>query len=101
MPDPLVVSSMALTAGVTLLLLVSRQLATRGLEAQIQVLKRQVVVWQSMHDHQVASMDRRLLDLEECAARAEEESRIVSLQMQRMSQALRRRETVLAAGGGW
>lgn len=101
MPEPLVVSSIALTAGMTSLLLLSRRLATRGLEAQIQLLKGQVVAWQSMHDHQVASMDRRLLDLEECAARAEEESRIVSLQMQRMSQSLRRRETVLAAGGGW
>lgn len=100
MPEPLMVSSIALTAGITALLLLSRQLATRGLEAQIQLLKGQVVSWQSMHDHHVASMDRRLLDLEECAARAEEESRIVSLQVQRMSQALRRQDAVLA-GGGW
>lgn len=131
MPEPLVVSLVALPAGVLSLVLLSRLLATRDLEAQIRVLEGQVVGWQSMHDHQVASMDRRLLDLEECAARAEEESRMVSLQMQRISQTLQHRvdqlnrqrsgrdavpsgcgsagsyatefdrEAALTAGGGW
>lgn len=88
MPGTLVMGLVALPAGVISLVLLSRLLATRNLEAQIRLLEGQVVGWQSMHDHQVASMDRRLLDLEECAARAEEETRLVSLQMERISHAL-------------
>lgn len=90
MVSPLVTGTLAAGFGVVLSALLLRTLATRDLESQIRGLEEQVVAWQSMHDHQVASMDRRLLDLEECAARAEEESRMVSQQMLRISRAIER-----------
>jgi hypothetical protein len=50
-----------------------------------------VVGWQASHDHQVSSLDRRMRDVEEAAGRAEEEARIVSIQMAELSRNLLRR----------
>jgi TolA-binding protein len=61
------------------------------LQGRLEALNRQVVAWQAAHDHQVASLDRRMRDVEEAAARAEEEARIVSVQMAELTQGLVRR----------
>jgi TolA-binding protein len=61
---------------------------SRDLHQRLDALCRQVVAWQAAHDHQVASLDRRLRDVEIAAARAEEEARIVSVQMAELTQGL-------------
>jgi len=61
------------------------------LQQRLDALYRQVVAWQAAHDHQVASLDRRMRDVETAAARAEEEARIVSVQMAELTQGLCRR----------
>lgn len=58
---------------------------------RLEALHRQVVSWQAAHDHQVESLDRRMRDVEEAAARAEEEARIVSVQMAELTRGLVRR----------
>jgi hypothetical protein len=63
----------------------------RDLRSRVDSLHRQVVAWQAAHDHQVASLDRRMRDVEHAAARAEEEARIVSVQMAELTQGLVRR----------
>jgi hypothetical protein len=63
----------------------------RDLRGRVDSLHRQVVAWQAAHDHQVASLDRRMRDVEQAAARAEEEARIVSVQMAELTQGLVRR----------
>lgn len=63
----------------------------RDLRGRVESLHRQVVAWQAAHDHQVASLDRRMRDVEQAAARAEEEARIVSVQMAELTQGLVRR----------
>jgi hypothetical protein len=88
MPDLLIGGVVALLLGGPATLIVVRVTATRALEEQIAQLEAQVVAWQGMHNHQVASMDKRLADLEECAARAEEEARLVSHQLERISRSL-------------
>lgn len=61
------------------------------LQRRLDALHGQVVAWQAAHDHQVASLDRRMRDVEAAAARAEEEARIVSVQMAELTQGLCRR----------
>jgi len=61
------------------------------LRGRIDALHAQVSSWQSAHDHQVALLDRRMRDVEEAAARAEEEARIVSVQMADLTRSLVRR----------
>jgi outer membrane lipopolysaccharide assembly protein LptE/RlpB len=61
------------------------------LRLRLEALHRLVVAWQAAHDHQVASLDRRMRDVEVAAARAEEEARIVSVQMAELTQNLVRR----------
>ncbi|MGH9209806.1 MAG: hypothetical protein ACRD2C_03895 [Acidimicrobiales bacterium] len=61
------------------------------LHQRLDALYEQVVAWQAAHDHQVASLDRRMRDVETAAARAEEEARIVSVQMAELTQGLCRR----------
>jgi hypothetical protein len=61
------------------------------LEQRLDALYSQVVAWQAAHDHQVESLDRRMRDVETAAARAEEEARIVSVQMAELTQGLVRR----------
>ncbi len=61
------------------------------LETRLDALYSQVVAWQAAHDHQVESLDRRMRDVEHAAARAEEEARIVSLQMADLTEGLVRR----------
>jgi hypothetical protein len=61
------------------------------LERRLDALYSQVVAWQAAHDHQVESLDRRMRDVEVAAARAEEEARIVSVQMAELTQGLVRR----------
>jgi hypothetical protein len=61
------------------------------LRQRLDALCQQVVAWQAAHDHQVASLDRRMRDVEVAAARAEEEARIVSVQMAELTQGLCRR----------
>ena len=63
----------------------------RDLRGRVESLHREVVAWQAAHDHQVASLDRRMRDVEQAAARAEEEARIVSVQMAELTQGLVRR----------
>jgi hypothetical protein len=65
-----------------------RHLGTRGIETRLDVLHRQVMAWQAAHDHQVESIDRRMRDVEASAARAENEARIVSVQMADMTESL-------------
>lgn len=85
-----------LVIGVTLVLVFAgrRMLADPGvgdMRKRLEVLHRQVVAWQAAHDHQVASLDRRMRDVETAAARAEEEARIVSVQMADLTRHLIRR----------
>ena len=85
-----------LAVGVMAAMLVcSRQfLASVGagdLRGRLDALQQQVTAWQAAHDHQVASLDRRMRDVEVAAARAEEEARIVSVQMAELTQGLVRR----------
>lgn len=88
--------TVGLAAGVTLVALYSgRQLlADPGLgdlRTRLDALHRQVISWQAAHDHQVASLDRRMRDVEQAAGRAEEEARIVSMQMVELSRGLAER----------
>lgn len=79
----------------TILYVVSRcllgEFASSELECRLEALYSQVVAWQAAHDHQVESLDRRMRDVETAAARAEEEARIVSVQMAELTQGLIRR----------
>jgi hypothetical protein len=89
-------SVVGLAVGVMAALLVcSRHIlasvATGDLRGRLDALQRQVTAWQAAHDHQVASLDRRMRDVEVAAARAEEEARIVSVQMAELTQGLVRR----------
>jgi len=92
----LLVITAVLMAGVMATVVVGgRQLlADPGLgdvRLRLEALHRQVVAWQAAHDHQVESLDRRMRDVEEAAARAEEEARIVSVQMAELTRGLVRR----------
>jgi hypothetical protein len=60
----------------------------RGIERRLEHLCTQVMGWQAAHDHQVETIDRRLRDVEASAARAENEARIVSVQLADMSRSL-------------
>ena len=62
-----------------------RHFSTHGIEQRLEGLHGQVVSWQAAHDHQVAGIDRRLRDVEASAARAENEARIVSVQLTNLS----------------
>jgi hypothetical protein len=66
----------------------SKHLGTRGIERRLEALYRQVMAWQAAHDHQVESIDRRMRDVESSAARAENEARMVSVQMAEMSESI-------------
>jgi predicted nucleic acid-binding Zn-ribbon protein len=61
------------------------------LRGRLEALREQMEAWQSAHDHQVVTLDRRMADVESAAARAEEEARIVSLQVAELSEGLHRR----------
>lgn len=61
------------------------------LRGRLEALSEQMEAWQSAHDHQVVTLDRRMADVEAAAARAEEEARIVSLQMSDLSEGLSHR----------
>lgn len=65
-----------------------KHLGTRGIERRLEALYQQVMAWQAAHDYQVESIDRRMRDVEASAARAENEARMVSVQMADMSEAL-------------
>jgi hypothetical protein len=65
-----------------------QQLGTSGIEHRLESLCAQVIAWQAAHDHQVESIDRRMRDLESSAARAENEARMVSVQLTDMSRSL-------------
>jgi hypothetical protein len=68
-----------------------RRLGTRGIERRLDALYQQVVAWQAAHDHQVELIDRRMRDVETSAARAENEARMVSVQMAEMSETVKGR----------
>jgi hypothetical protein len=93
-------------AGIPLALLVGRwarrYLDTLGIERRLDQLQAQLHSWQAAHDHQVDNIDRRLNQVEECAARAENEARIVSAQLgeltEMLSARLRQVEHRLARG---
>jgi hypothetical protein len=84
-----------IAGGGTLAVLGGRQVLSdagpRDLHGRVESLHRQVVAWQAAHDHQVASLDRRMRDVEQAAARAEGEAPIVSVQMAELTQGLVRR----------
>lgn len=61
------------------------------LRGRLEALSAQMEAWQSAHDHQVVTLDRRMADVEAAAARAEEEARIVSIQMSDLSEGLTQR----------
>jgi hypothetical protein len=65
-----------------------RHFSTRGIEQRLEGLHGQVLSWQAAHDHQVEGIDRRLQDVEASAARAENEARIVSVQLANLSTSL-------------
>jgi hypothetical protein len=65
-----------------------RHFSTRGIEQRLEGLHGQVVSWQAAHDHQVEGIDRRLRDVEASAARAENEARLVSMQLTNLSSSL-------------
>ena len=67
-----------------------RHLSTQGIEQRLEGLHGQVVSWQAAHDHQVAGIDRRLRDVEASAARAENEARVVSMQLTNLNSSLLR-----------
>jgi hypothetical protein len=66
----------------------AKHLGTRGIESRLETLYSVVVAWQAAHDHQVESIDRRMRDVEASAARAENEARMVSVQMADMSDSI-------------
>jgi uncharacterized coiled-coil protein SlyX len=79
---------MVLVVAVTALAAVMLGLMARGLgrrlshlDAGLSTLTRQVNAGLAAHDHQVASLDRRMQDIEVLAAGAEREARIVSMQL--------------------
>jgi hypothetical protein len=82
-----------------------RHLGTQGIERRLEALCAQVAAWQAAHDHQVESMDRRLRDVEASAARAENEARMVSVQIAGMDRSLVTRldrvQHRLARGASW
>jgi len=61
------------------------------LRGRLEALSAQMEAWQSAHNHQVVTLDRRMADVENAAARAEEEARIVSIQMSDLSEGLTQR----------
>lgn len=65
-----------------------RHFSTRGIEQRLEGLHGQVLSWQAAHDHQVEGIDRRLQDVEASAARAENEARLVSVQLANLSASL-------------
>jgi hypothetical protein len=62
--------------------------AVRALERHLELLHRQVLAWQASHDHQVEMIDRRMREVEASAARAENECRMVFVQVSEMSESL-------------
>lgn len=79
-------------AGIPLAMLVGRvarrYLTTVGIEQRLVELQGQLQAWQVAHDHQVGNIDRRLRHVEDCAARAENEARMVSAQLGELSAVL-------------
>lgn len=65
-----------------------KHLGTRGIERRLETLCQEVVAWQAAHDHQVEVIDRRMCEVEASAARAENEARMVSVQVAEMSESL-------------
>lgn len=65
------------------LALMARSLGRRlsHVDAGLSALTRQVNAGLAAHDHQVASLDRRMREIEVLAASAEREARIVSMQL--------------------
>ncbi len=93
---PVLLILVGLVAGMTTVMIYGgRQLmaetSVRDLRGRLESLNKQVVAWQRAHDHQVGVLDRRMRDVEVAAARAEEEARIVSLQMADLTRGLVRR----------
>lgn len=78
-PGTVVVAGLAAAVLVWRLVLLDRRGAHIG--GRVEALRHEVVRWQAAHDHQVASMDRRMRDVEMAAARAEREARILSHQL--------------------
>ncbi|MGH9213853.1 MAG: hypothetical protein ACRD2C_24745 [Acidimicrobiales bacterium] len=66
----------------------AKHLGTREIERRLESLYHEVMAWQAAHDHHVESIDRRMRDVEASAARAENEARMVSVQMADMSESL-------------
>jgi hypothetical protein len=80
--------------GAVLFVVCRHHLASKGmaeLRVHLDALHRQVVAWQAAHDHQVELLDRRMRDVEVAAAGAQEEARIVSVQLAELTQGLVRR----------
>lgn len=73
-----------LCGGATFLLLLRwclHHFGTHGIERRLEGLAGQVIAWQAAHDHQVEAIDRRLRAVERSAAGAENEARMVSVQL--------------------
>jgi hypothetical protein len=87
----LAVGAFSLPAAAILGYWCSARLGTRGIERRLEALYRQVMAWQAAHDHQVEWFDRRMRDVEASAARAENEARMVSMQLADMSESLAER----------
>jgi hypothetical protein len=84
----LAVGTLTLPAAVIIVRWCAKHLGTLGIERRLESLYGEVVAWQAAHDHQVESIDRRMRDVEASAARAENEARMVSVQMADMSDSI-------------
>lgn len=81
MTDVGTLAVVGLLAGVLLWRLILLDRSGARIDAKVGAVHQLVARWQFTHDHQVASMDRRMRDVEAATARAERETRILSLQL--------------------
>lgn len=84
----LAVGALTVPAAIIIIRWCAQHIGTRGIERRLESLCGEVVAWQAAHDHQVETIDRRMRDVEASAARAENEARMVSVQMADMSESL-------------
>jgi hypothetical protein len=72
---------LGVTAGVLLWRLILIERRGARIDAKVGSVYSLVTRWQATHDNQVASMDRRMRDVEAASARSAREAQILSMQL--------------------
>lgn len=74
----LVGSALWVTAIVLAWRAAQRSVSTTSVARRLDALHQDVRAWQAAHDHQIEALDRRMQRVEEAAARAETEARMIA-----------------------